>query len=154
MPGGRSFPRKTPPDAVADPFASSGDASADAGAAVADPFATPSEPVADPFASPTDAVADPFASADAPPADAPAETPSDAPAEASAETPAETPEEESAEKEPSVKEHKQFRILVLADFSGRVNRGVMETGNIASRKVYTVDADNLDRTIARITPEN
>jgi type VI secretion system protein ImpC len=44
-----------------------------------------------------------------------------------------------------------FRLAVLGDFSGRANRGVLETGaKLAARKPLKVDVDNLDALIARL----
>ena len=152
---------ETPPDASADPFATPSDTPAD-------PFASPDTSSSDPFASADTSSSDPFASTDTPAAD-PFATPdasadpfasTETPAEPAAETPAEeTPaeespaEEEPAEKVPQIKEHKQFRILILADLSGRTNRGIANPADIRSRKVRTVDTDSLDKTLAAIKPE-
>lgn len=44
-----------------------------------------------------------------------------------------------------------FRLAVLGDFSGRANRGVLETGaKLAARKPLKVDLDNLDALIERL----
>ena len=44
-----------------------------------------------------------------------------------------------------------FRIAVLADLSGRANRGLLETGDaLATRKPLRVDIDNLDDVIDRL----
>jgi hypothetical protein len=44
-----------------------------------------------------------------------------------------------------------FRLAVLGDFSGRTNRGVLETGaKLAARKPLKVDVDNLDALIERL----
>jgi len=45
-----------------------------------------------------------------------------------------------------------FRIAVLGDFSGRENRGVVDT-NIAARKTFHIDRDNFDQVLARIHPQ-
>ena len=46
-----------------------------------------------------------------------------------------------------------FRILVAGDFSGRAARGLVETGAaLGERKVFRVDLDSLDATIARLDP--
>ncbi|HUO10997.1 MAG TPA: type VI secretion system contractile sheath large subunit [Phycisphaerae bacterium] len=148
----------------ADPFASSDTPSADPFASTsdtpADPFASSSDTPADPFASSTDAPSNPFASTETPAADATADpfASTDAPAaDASADpfaSPTDAPAEAPAAKTPQIKEHKQFRILVLGDFSGRANRQLMETGDaVAGRKVHAIDQDSFDRTIARLKPE-
>ncbi|MDQ3950051.1 MAG: type VI secretion system contractile sheath large subunit [Gemmatimonadota bacterium] len=47
-----------------------------------------------------------------------------------------------------------FRIGLLGDFSGRANRGVVETGRaLAARRPLRVDRDNVDEIIARLAPE-
>jgi len=47
-----------------------------------------------------------------------------------------------------------FRIAVLGDFSGRANRGIVETGRaIATRRPIRVDRDNVDDVISRHAPE-
>jgi type VI secretion system protein ImpC len=47
-----------------------------------------------------------------------------------------------------------FRIAVLADFSGRANRGILETGRaLAARRPVRIDRDNVDEVIARLAPE-
>ncbi|MDQ3997930.1 MAG: type VI secretion system contractile sheath small subunit, partial [Gemmatimonadota bacterium] len=47
-----------------------------------------------------------------------------------------------------------FRIAVLGDFSGRTNRGLVETGRaLAARRPVRVDRDNVDDVIARFAPE-
>ncbi|MBK9968558.1 MAG: type VI secretion system contractile sheath large subunit [Holophagales bacterium] len=47
-----------------------------------------------------------------------------------------------------------FRILLAADFSGRAARGLVETGvALGERKVFRVDLDSLDATIARLEPQ-
>ena len=47
-----------------------------------------------------------------------------------------------------------FRIAVLGDFSGRANRGLVETGRgLAARRPIRVDRDNVDEVIERIAPE-
>lgn len=47
-----------------------------------------------------------------------------------------------------------FRVLVAADFSGRAARGLVETGAaLGERKVFRVDLDSLDATIARLEPQ-
>lgn len=46
-----------------------------------------------------------------------------------------------------------FRIALIGDFSGRTNRGAIETGRaIAARRPVRVDRDSLDGAIARIAP--
>ena len=46
-----------------------------------------------------------------------------------------------------------FRIALIGDFSGRLNRRLLETGkSIADRRPVRVDRDNLDDVIARIAP--
>jgi type VI secretion system protein ImpC len=132
-------PTDTP---ATDPFAST-DSS--------DPFASAQTPAADPFAgtdTPSDTSTDPFAtsSADASSTETPPEGSAD-------ETPAEeTPAEEEKSSAPAIRQHKQFRILVLADFSGRTNRSLSNPADMATRKVRTVDADSLDKTLAALKP--
>ena len=47
-----------------------------------------------------------------------------------------------------------FRIAVLGDFSGRANRGIVETGRaLAARRPVRIDRDNVDEVIARFAPE-
>jgi type VI secretion system protein ImpC len=142
-------PAEETPAESSDPFAST-ETPADPFAtqdASADPFATP-DASADPFASPetpTDSSADPFATTETPTADAPAETPAEEPV--AEEAPAKP-------KGPQIKEHKQFRILVMGDFSGRANKQLMETGDeVSGRKVHTIDADSFDRVVAKLKPE-
>lgn len=44
-----------------------------------------------------------------------------------------------------------FQIAVLGDFSGRANRGVVETGaKLSGRKPIRIDRDNFDETMARL----
>lgn len=46
-----------------------------------------------------------------------------------------------------------FRIALIGDFSGRANRGVVETGRaLSQRKPVRVDRDSLDDAIARLAP--
>ncbi|MGE5486921.1 MAG: type VI secretion system contractile sheath domain-containing protein [bacterium] len=45
-----------------------------------------------------------------------------------------------------------FRIAVLGDFSGRENRGIVDT-DIAARKTFRIDRDNIDQVLARIQPQ-
>jgi type VI secretion system protein ImpC len=149
-----SDPFAATPDASADPFASTDTASSDPFASTpsdttTDPFATTES--ADPFAASTETPSDPFASTETP-ADPFASTEAADPfAEAPAESPTETPAEAAAA--PRVKQPKQFRMLVLADLSGRSNRGISNTGDVGTRKALSVDADSLDRVIGRIKPE-
>jgi type VI secretion system protein ImpC len=51
------------------------------------------------------------------------------------------------------REHKQFRILILGDFTGRTNRSVCAPRDLAQRKVRVVDVDNLNQTLAALQPE-
>ena len=46
-----------------------------------------------------------------------------------------------------------FCIAVLGDFSGRVNRGVVEPKTIAERRPYLVDRDNFDEVLSKLRPE-
>jgi type VI secretion system protein ImpC len=78
------------------------------------------------------------------------------------EQPSETGEETPLADEPQTqeelvsgteREHKQYRILILGDFSGRTNRSVCNPGDIAGRKVHVVDVDNLNQTLAAVKPE-
>jgi type VI secretion system protein ImpC len=43
--------------------------------------------------------------------------------------------------------------LILSDFTGRTNRGIGDAGDLAQRKIRTVDVDNLDTTLAAMKPE-
>jgi type VI secretion system protein ImpC len=46
-----------------------------------------------------------------------------------------------------------FRVLVLADLSGRACRGAREVGReLSSRKAITVDRDDFERVMARVAP--
>lgn len=46
----------------------------------------------------------------------------------------------------------KFRIAILGDFSGRANRGLLETGaDLANRKPIKFDIDNLDSVISRFS---
>jgi type VI secretion system protein ImpC len=46
-----------------------------------------------------------------------------------------------------------FRIAILGDFSGRANRGLLETGEaLASRRPIIVDRDNVDSVLAKLAP--
>src|SRR5881392_3148549 len=46
-----------------------------------------------------------------------------------------------------------FRIALIGDFSGRANRGLVETGRaVAGRRPVRVDRDSLDDAIARLAP--
>jgi type VI secretion system protein ImpC len=65
-------------------------------------------------------------------------------------------EEPQTQEEPVAgtgREHKQFRILILGDFTGRTNRSVCSPGDIAGRKVRVVDVDNLNPALAALKPE-
>ena len=78
----------------------------------------------------------------------------EAPAEGGAET--SVVDEVTPQEEPEAatgREHKQFRILIMGDFTGRTNRSVCEPGDIGGRKVRVVDVDNLDGTLAALKPE-
>ena len=47
-----------------------------------------------------------------------------------------------------------FRVLLAGDFSGRGSRGLLDTGAaLGDRKVFRVDLDTLDATIARLEPQ-
>ena len=47
-----------------------------------------------------------------------------------------------------------FRVCILGDFSGRVNRGIFETGSaLASRRLLAVDRDNFDDVLAKLGVE-
>lgn len=53
-----------------------------------------------------------------------------------------------------IDEQSPMRILVLADFSGRENRGVMEIGSaLAKRRTTPVDVDNFEAQLARLAPQ-
>lgn len=44
-----------------------------------------------------------------------------------------------------------FRVAILGDFSGRANRGLLETGDaLASRRPIMVDRDNFDSVLAKL----
>jgi type VI secretion system protein ImpC len=45
-----------------------------------------------------------------------------------------------------------FRILILGDFSGRANRGLLET-RLGGRRPLLVDRDNFDQILAKLHPE-
>jgi len=46
-----------------------------------------------------------------------------------------------------------FRVAILGDFSGRANRGLLETGDaLASRRPIMVDRDNFDSVLAKLAP--
>lgn len=46
-----------------------------------------------------------------------------------------------------------MRILILGDFSGRENRGLVETGSaLAQRRTLAIDADNFEDQLRRISP--
>jgi type VI secretion system protein ImpC len=46
-----------------------------------------------------------------------------------------------------------FRILILGDFSGRANRGLLEPRGLARRSPVLVDRDNLDEVMAKLGAE-
>ncbi len=46
-----------------------------------------------------------------------------------------------------------LRILVLGDFTGRENRGVMQAGDVAARPLVAVDVDNFDDVMFRFAPQ-
>jgi type VI secretion system ImpB/VipA family protein len=152
---------------AADPFASTDSSSSDPFASTdtssSDPFASTDSSSSDPFATSSDASSDPFASAgDSSSSDpfasggdatATADAPADAPAE---ETPAAAAAPAKAEKPkgPQPIVHKQFRILVMGDFSGRSNRELMETGEaVSGRKTHAIDSDSFERVMQKIKPE-
>ena len=45
-----------------------------------------------------------------------------------------------------------FRIAILGDFSGRANRGIVDT-DLANRKPLLVDRDNIDEVLAKLGAE-
>jgi len=46
-----------------------------------------------------------------------------------------------------------FRIAILGDFSGRANRGLLESGDaLAGRRPIIVDRDNFDSVLAKLAP--
>lgn len=54
---------------------------------------------------------------------------------------------------PRAENSRPFRMLFLGDFSGRANRGVMDSGDeIARRKAIAVDRDNFEDVLARLAP--
>jgi type VI secretion system protein ImpC len=56
--------------------------------------------------------------------------------------------------EDSLADDTPFRIALLADFTGRANRGIVETGRaLATRRPVRIDRDNVDDVIARLAPE-
>lgn len=60
--------------------------------------------------------------------------------------PRSVPHEQSASSGP-------FRIALIGDFSGRENRGIVETGRaIAARRPVRIDRDNFDDAIATLAP--
>ena len=42
------------------------------------------------------------------------------------------------------KANQPFRILLMGDFSGRASRGIVQTGDLATRKAVMIDRDNFD----------
>lgn len=63
-------------------------------------------------------------------------------------------EAESEPRPTRVEDDAPFRILLAADFSGRAARGLVETGAVlGERRVFRVDLDSLDATIARLEPQ-
>jgi len=47
-----------------------------------------------------------------------------------------------------------FRLLCIGDFSGRTNRGLLESGaEIAKRRPISIDRDNFDEVFARLAPQ-
>lgn len=46
-----------------------------------------------------------------------------------------------------------FRILILGDFSGRVNRSLFESGSLAKRRPLLIDRDNSDDVMAKLAVE-
>ncbi len=47
-----------------------------------------------------------------------------------------------------------FRIVILGDFSGRANRGRLETGEaLASRSPLLIDRDNFDAVMGKLSPQ-
>jgi type VI secretion system protein ImpC len=46
-----------------------------------------------------------------------------------------------------------FRSLIMGDFSGRTNRGIFDTADIAKRKPLLVDRDNFDEVIKKLGVE-
>jgi type VI secretion system protein ImpC len=47
-----------------------------------------------------------------------------------------------------------FRVALLGDFSGRDNRGIVETGAaLRNRRVYTIDRDNFSEVLSRLKVE-
>jgi type VI secretion system protein ImpC len=133
----------TPADSSSDPFASTSTDSS------SDPFAsTSTDASSDPFASPSaDASSDPFASASSDSSGGDATATAEAPA-------AEEPAKEEKPKGPQVVVHKQFRMLVMGDFSGRANRELMETGeSVAGRKALAIDSDSFERVMGKVKPE-
>lgn len=56
-----------------------------------------------------------------------------------------------AKSPPRAVKTRSFRIAVLGDFSGRANRGELETGQaLATRKPIKIDCDNVDDVIERL----
>src|SRR5262245_11394973 len=47
-----------------------------------------------------------------------------------------------------------FRVALLGDFSGRNNRGIVETGGaLRNRRVYQLDRDNFSEVLSRLKVE-
>jgi type VI secretion system protein ImpC len=46
-----------------------------------------------------------------------------------------------------------FCMLIMGDFSGRTNRGIFETADIAKRKPLLIDRDDIDEVMARLNVE-
>src|SRR4051812_26591326 len=45
-----------------------------------------------------------------------------------------------------------FRVLVMADLSGRRNRGLESCADLAERRCVTIDVDSFESEFERITP--
>lgn len=64
--------------------------------------------------------------------------------------------EEGTEPAPAPRQQssRPFRMLFIGDFSGRTNRGVLESGaEIAQRRTIAIDRDNFDEVLARLAPK-
>ncbi len=57
---------------------------------------------------------------------------------------------ESSDVPPVKKAGNAFHLLVMADFSGRGHRGLTDVVELASRKIHSVDRDELDALFARM----
>jgi type VI secretion system protein ImpC len=61
---------------------------------------------------------------------------------------------EVEEDRPLAEAETPFRVVLLGDFSGRGNRGIVETGNaLRNRRVYPIDRDNFSELLSQLKVE-